>query len=109
MAYGESAAGRGPLDGIKVLDFSHVFAGPYCARNLADLGADVVHVETRARTAGDRYRAAANLRNKRSITLDLKHEAGHAVATRMAMVADVIVENFSSGVMGRLKLDYEAL
>jgi crotonobetainyl-CoA:carnitine CoA-transferase CaiB-like acyl-CoA transferase len=98
-----------PLAGIKVLDFSHVFAGPYCARNLADLGADVVHVETHARTDGDSYRAAANLRNKRSITLDLKSEAGHAVATRLATMADIIVENFSSGVMRRLKLDYDTL
>jgi benzylsuccinate CoA-transferase BbsF subunit len=100
---------EGPVAGLKVLDFTHVFAGPYCTRNLADLGADVVHVETRSRTDGDRYRAAANLRNKRSITLDLKSEAGHAVATRLAMVADVIVENFSSGVMRRLELDYDTL
>lgn len=99
----------GPVAGLKVLDFTHVFAGPYCTRNFADLGADVVHVETRSRTDGDRYRAAANLRNKRSITLDLKNEAGHAVATRLAMVADVIVENFSSGVMRRLELDYDTL
>jgi len=99
----------GPVAGLKVLDFTHVFAGPYCTRNLADLGADVVHVETRSRTDGDRYRAAANLRNKRSITLDLKSAAGHAVATRLATVADVIVENFSSGVMRRLKLDYDTL
>jgi benzylsuccinate CoA-transferase BbsF subunit len=103
------ANGGGPVAGIKVLDFTHVFAGPYCTRNLADLGADVVHVETRSRTDGDRYRAAANLRNKRSITLDLKSDAGHAVATRLATAADVIVENFSSGVMRRLKLDYDTL
>ena len=106
---GGVASGSGPLTGIKVLDFSHVFAGPYCARNLADLGADVVHVETHARTDGDSYRAVANLPNKRSITLDLKSEAGHAVATRLAMASDVIVESFSSGVMRRLKLDYDTL
>ena len=58
---GGVTGGIGPLTGIKVLDFSHVFAGPYCARNLADLGADVVHVETHARTDGDSYRAVANL------------------------------------------------
>ena len=70
----------GPVAGLTVLDFTHIFAGPYCTRNLADLGADVVHIEAHSRTDGDRYRAAANLRNKRSITLDLKSDAGHAVA-----------------------------
>jgi len=97
------------VEGLKILDFSHVFAGPFCTRTLADLGADVVHVENRARDTGDRYRAAFQHRNKRSISLDLKNEAGQAVATRLASVADVIVENFSSSVMGRLNLDYQTL
>ncbi len=103
------SAGAGPLAGLKVLDFTHVFAGPFCTRTLADLGADVVHVESRTRDPGDRYRSAYAHRNKRSITLDLKNEAGHVIATRLAMVADVIVENFSAGVMRRLKLDYDTL
>jgi crotonobetainyl-CoA:carnitine CoA-transferase CaiB-like acyl-CoA transferase len=68
-----------------------------------------VHVESPARDPGDRYRAAYAHRNKRSIALDLKSEEGHAVALRLATVADVIVENFSSGVMRRLKLDYPSL
>jgi len=97
------------MAGIKVLDFTHVFAGPFCTRTLADLGADVVHVESPSRDPGDRYRAAYAHRNKRSISLNLKSEAGHAVATRLAAAADVLVENFSSGVMRRLKLDYETL
>lgn len=101
--------GDGPIAGLKVLDFTHVFAGPFCTRTLADLGADVVHVESRSRDPGDRYRSAYAHRNKRSITLDLKNEAGHAVATRLAMLADVIVENFSAGVMRRLRLDYDTL
>jgi len=99
----------GPLAGLKVLDFTHVFAGPFCTRTLADLGADVVHVESRQRDPGDRHRSAYAHRNKRSVSLDLKNKAGHAVAVRMAKVADIIVENFSAGVMRRLKLDYDTL
>ena len=99
----------GPVAGLKVLDFTHVFAGPFCTRNLADLGADIVHVESRSRDPGDRTRSSYAHRNKRSISLDLKHEGGYAVAVRLAMAADVIVENFSSNVMRRLKLDYETL
>ena len=98
-----------PIAGLKVFDFTHVFAGPFCTRTLADLGADVVHVESATRDPGDRHRATYAHRNKRSIALDLKSEAGHAVATRLAMGADVIVENFSADVMRRLKLDYETL
>jgi benzylsuccinate CoA-transferase BbsF subunit len=99
----------GPVAGLKVLDFTHVFAGPFCTRNLADLGADVVHVESRLRDPGDRHRSSYAHRNKRSIALDLKNAGGHAVAVRLAAAADVIVENFSSNVMRRLKLDYETL
>jgi benzylsuccinate CoA-transferase BbsF subunit len=99
----------GPVAGLKVLDFTHVFAGPFCTRNLADLGADIVHVESRSRDPGDRHRSSFAHRNKRSISLDLKNEDGHAIATRLAGTADVIVENFSSNVMRRLKLDYDTL
>jgi benzylsuccinate CoA-transferase BbsF subunit len=99
----------GPVAGLKVLDFTHVFAGPFCTRTLADLGADVVHVETRSRGGEDGHRAAYAHRNKRSITLDLKNPAANAVAGRLAMAADVIVENFSSGVMQRLGVDYATL
>ncbi|MBM2810336.1 MAG: bbsF 2 [Chloroflexi bacterium] len=102
-----------PLDGVRVLDFTHIVAGPFCTRILADLGAEVLHVETQTRTVGvgvhlDRRDVRVD-RSKESITLNLKHEAGQAVASRLATVADVIVENFSSGVMRRLKLDYESL
>lgn len=113
-----------PLAGLRVLDFSHVLAGPYCTRLLADLGADVVKVESRSRPdmlgalrpdenpPGRRDRPPLYLntnRSKRSVTLNLKTEAGKKVAFMLATKADVIVENFSSGVMGRLGLDYEAL
>ena len=109
MVSTDRGSGAGPIAGLKILDFTHVFAGPFCTRTLADLGADVVHVESRSRDPGDAHRAAYTHRNKRSICLDLKNESGHAVATRLAQVADVIVENFSSRVMRRLKLDYETL
>jgi CoA:oxalate CoA-transferase len=102
-------AGVSPIAGLKVLDFTHVFAGPFCTRTLADLGADVVHVESPSRDPGDRHRATYAHRNKRSITLDLKSEAGYGIAAKLAAGADVIVENFSAGVMRRLKLDYARL
>jgi len=97
-----------------VLDFTHIVAGPFCTRILADLGAEVLHVETRTRTEGvgvhnDDRRDPRGHRNKESITLNLKHEAGRAACVRLAQVADVIVENFSSGAMDRLVLGYEAV
>lgn len=111
-----------PLHGVRVLDFGHILAGPYCARLLADLGADVVKVESRSRAEGmgrsrlgpsykgRRDRSPHMLmtnRNKRSITLNLKTAAGVEVASRLAEVADVVVENFSAGAMDRLGLGYE--
>jgi len=100
-----------------VLDLSRVRAGPTCVRQLADWGANVIKIEAPerlepgdpiggARHAGD----FQNLhRNKRSITLDLKSEAGHAVLLRLAKEADVIVENFRPDVKTRLKIGYEVL
>jgi crotonobetainyl-CoA:carnitine CoA-transferase CaiB-like acyl-CoA transferase len=109
----ERSAVAPPLDGVRVLDFTHIVAGPFCTRILADLGAEVLHVETRSRTEGlgvhPGRRDVRVDRNKESITLNLKHEAGRATAARLATVADVIVENFSTGVMRRLQLDYDTL
>ena len=109
-----------PLAGIRVLDFTHVLAGPFCTRLLADLGADVVRVESSKHPdhpwpstfISDDGRHASYLntnRNKRSIAIDLKNEAGQKVAARLAAAADVVIENFSADVMGRLKLDYQTL
>jgi crotonobetainyl-CoA:carnitine CoA-transferase CaiB-like acyl-CoA transferase len=106
----------GPLTGIRVLDLTHARAGPVAVRLLADWGADVVRVEppagpgeggvTGARQSPDEQ----NLhRNKRSIVLDLKHEAGLALFLRLADRADVVVENFRAEVKRRLGIDYDAL
>src|SRR5207245_439673 len=102
--------------------FTHILAGPFCTRLLADLGAEVLHVETRSRpdrmgatvdqsgeTERREHRPAYIHRNKKSITIDLKSDAGRALTIRLAGVADVIVENFSAGVMRRLGLDYKDL
>jgi benzylsuccinate CoA-transferase BbsF subunit len=109
-----------PLDGIRVLDFTHVLAGPFCTRLLADLGADVVRVESskhpdhpwQSTYISDDHRHASYLntnRSKRSIAIDLKNDAGQKIALRLAEAADVVIENFSAGVMGRLQLDYQAI
>ena len=108
-----------PLDGIRVLDFSHALAGPYCTMLLGDLGADVIKIEPphgdHARHWGppfidgeSSYFLSIN-RNKRSVVLDLKTELGLASAKRLAMVSDVVVENFKPGTMARLGLGAEAL
>lgn len=109
-----------PLSGIRVLDFSRFFAGPYCAQLLGDLGADVVKVESPA--GGDPLRQQgppffqdngitwyATNRNKRSITLDLRDKEGSRVARELCLKADVVLENFRPDVMGRMGLDYESL
>jgi len=113
------AARAGPLSGIRVLDLTRVLAGPFCTLALADLGADVIKVEgpdtpdyTRSipPLAGEvsHYFLSVN-RNKRSVALDLKSQAGRAVALRLAMACDLVVENFRPGVMDRLGLGYRSL
>lgn len=109
-----------PLTGIRVLDFTHVLAGPFCTRLLADLGADVVRVEsskhpdhpwqsTFVSTDGRHASYLNTNRSKRSIAIDLKNDAGQQIAARLAAAADIVIENFSAGVMDRLKLGYERL
>jgi crotonobetainyl-CoA:carnitine CoA-transferase CaiB-like acyl-CoA transferase len=109
-----------PLEGIRVLDFTHVLAGPFCTRLLADLGADVVRVESskhpdhpwQSSYISDDQRHASYLntnRSKRSISIDLKNAAGQKLALKLAASADVVIENFSAGVMGRLELDYHTI
>ncbi len=109
-----------PLAGIRVLDFTHVLAGPFCTRLLADLGADVVRVESTKHpdhpwqstfiSADGRHASYLNTnRSKRSIAVDLKNEGGQKIAARLAAAADIVIENFSAGVMDRLELSYERL
>lgn len=97
------------LDGVRVVDFTRVVAGPYCTRMLADMGASVVKVDAPFEAGGKPVRANGSVQNnlgKRSITLDLKHPDGVEVARRLVASADVVVENFAPGVMGRLGLGY---
>jgi Predicted acyl-CoA transferases/carnitine dehydratase len=105
------------LKGLKVLDFTRVYSGPYCTMLLADMGAEVIKVEAMGK--GDDTRSFAPIkdgasgyytylnRNKRSVTLNLKSEAGKKAALELAAWADVIVENFSAGTIGKLGLGYE--
>ncbi len=106
------------LTGIRVLDFTSMIAGPYAARLLADVGADVIKIEP---PGGEDMRQRAPLQDghsryfgqlnagKKSVTLDLKKPEAQAMARRMAEQADVVVENFRPGVMLRLGLDYATL
>ena len=106
------------LDGIRVLDFTRVLAGPFCTALLADLGAEIIKIEA---PEGDDYRhippisaGAGGLflllnRNKKSVALDLRSSAGRDIARDLAGKCDIIVENFRPGVMDRLGLGYEEL
>jgi crotonobetainyl-CoA:carnitine CoA-transferase CaiB-like acyl-CoA transferase len=105
------------LDGLKVLDVTRVRAGPHCCRVLADFGADVVKIDApegldaNANVSGSRHGFdMLNLhRNKRSITINLKHPDGKALFLDLARHADVVVENFRPNVKTRLGIGYDAL
>ncbi|AGK47012.1 MULTISPECIES: CaiB/BaiF CoA-transferase family protein [Burkholderia] len=112
--------GAQPLAGIKVLDFSRVLAGPWCAMVLADLGAEVIKVEHPRRgddtrdwglRVGDTETTYFNSvnRSKRSICVDLQTEAGRRIARGLAAQADVVVHNFKAGGAEKLGLGYDAL
>jgi crotonobetainyl-CoA:carnitine CoA-transferase CaiB-like acyl-CoA transferase len=110
----------GPLEGLKVVDLTHVMAGPTCTLMLADMGADVVKIE-RIPGGDDTRRSipptidgesAAFMmmnRNKRGVALDLKTEGGRRVLRRLLRDADVLVENYRPGTLARLGFDYEDL
>ena len=107
------------LDGIRIVDFSHVFQGPVGTQLLGDFGADVIKVERPGSGdwsrswgpyVGDVSLPFANLnRNKRSVTLDLKSEEGKGILLELIKSADVLVHNFRPGVMERLGLGYDDL
>ncbi|WP_333705625.1 CaiB/BaiF CoA-transferase family protein [Ottowia beijingensis] len=106
---------RRPLEGLRVVEFTHMVMGPTCGLVLADLGAEVIKVEP---IEGDRTRhllgAGAGFfpmfnRGKKSIAIDLHQPEGAAVARRLAASADVVAENFKPGTMKKYGLDYAAL
>ena len=96
------------LEGIKILDLSRLFPGPYCSMILADLGADVLRIEDR-RFAGEGPGMPTVMRNKRHMTLNLKHPQGKDIFYRLAREGDVILEGFRPGVTARLGIDYESI
>src|SRR3954454_16362558 len=108
----------GSFAGLRVLDFSTTIAGPHCTRMLADMGAEVIKIET---AEGETMRTRPPVRNhcstafgqlnvgKHSFVLDLKSDQGVEAVRRLVARTDVLVENFRPGVMRRLKLDYAAL
>lgn len=108
----------GPLDGMRVVDFTTTIAGPYCTRMMADLGAEVIKIET---GEGDMLRSRPPLRDgastsfgqlnagKHSIVLDLKRPEAQEVVRRLLATGEFLVENFRPGVMKRFDLDYQAL
>jgi formyl-CoA transferase len=117
----------GPLEGVRVLDLTRVLAGPWAAQNLADLGAEVIKLErpkkgddSRAfgppwlkdaqgrETSESAYFACAN-RGKKSLTLDLAHPRGQAIARELAAKCDVLLENFKFGDLDRYGLGYSQL
>ena len=104
-----------PLEGLRVVEFTHMVMGPTCGMVLADLGAEVIKVEP---IEGDRTRHLLGAgtgffpmfnRNKKSIAIDLHHPEGAEVARLLALSADVVAENFKPGTMVKYGLDYAAL
>ena len=108
-----------PLEGVKVLDFTAVMAGPYCTLMLADMGADVTKIETFPEGDGSRrfepkvndesYCFAVLNRNKKSVALDMKQAQGREIFMQLAAKADIVVENFRPGVAKKLGIDYAAV
>jgi len=108
------------LEGIRVLDLSRVLAGPYCSMMLGDLGAEVIKVEQPEVGDGTRqwgppfkggesaYFLCVN-RNKKSITIDLKHPEGIKIVKELVKESDILIENFRYGTMNKFGLNYEVL
>lgn len=109
----------GALAGIKVLELGTLIAGPFCARMLGEFGADVIKIE--APEGGDPIRQwrilkdgtslwwSVQSRNKKSLTLNMKDERGRAIAKRLALEADIIIENYRPGVLEKWGIGYEQL
>lgn len=110
----------GPLHGITVIEFGHVIAGPFAGLILAELGARVIKLESashpdESRLIGPHHVAGRSLyylalnSGKESIAIDLSRDAGRAVARKLALAADVVIDNFRPGVMRQMGLDHDAL
>ncbi len=110
--------GAGPLTGLRAIELGSTVAGPFCARLLADFGADVIKVE---QAEGDAVRSmgsqcngrslygASILRGKRCASIDLRTDEGRSLVRRLCETADIVVENFRPGTMERWGLGYEDL
>lgn len=108
-----------PLEGVKVLDFTAIMAGPYCTLMLADMGAEVTKIESfpegdgsrrfDPKVNGESYCFAVLNRNKRSVAVNLKDARGKEVFMKLARDADIVVENYRPGVTRNLGVDYPAI
>jgi len=117
MSGPQNGPSTGPLTGYRIVDLTGMVAGPWCTMMLADQGADVIKVETpgkgdHVRAGGNRHNDIAanflnNNRNKRSVTLDLKHPRGREALLRLAAGADAVTQNFRPGVVERLGVAYD--
>ena len=110
---------EGALDGVRVIELTHAWAGPYCAMMLGDMGAEVIKIEnpkqkTEAR-GGFPYVANESVifmmlhRNKKSVTLDLKNPQGKKIFLELVKTADILIQNFRPGLMKKLGLTYDEL
>ncbi len=108
-----------PLDGVKVLDFTAIMAGPYCTLMLADMGAEVIKIEAfpegdgsrrfDPKVNGESYCFAVLNRNKKSVALNMKDARGKEIFLKLARDADIIMENYRPGVTRKLGIDYESI
>lgn len=116
----DSKPSNGPLHGIRVLEMGQLLAGPFCGQLLGDLGADVIKLEDpakgdplrqwgRERPEGQSLWWSIVGRNKRSITVNLRHTEGQRIARELARNADIVVENFRPGTLERWGLGYDVL
>lgn len=116
--YQHSSKASGPLKGARVIELGSTVAGPFCARLLADFGADVIKVEQKEGDAvrtmgkmkdGRSLYGASILRNKRIVSIDLRHAQGRDLAKQLCKTADIVIENFRPGTLERWGLGYDEL
>jgi len=102
-----------PLEGLKILDFTHVLAGPFATRILADMGADVIKINSADRAVGTQdphhpYYLMWN-RNKRALALNMSQDSAKQLAGQLANQADIVIDNFSAGVLDRWGIGYKQI